>query len=375
MASTIQALISRIKTSPHTRMLTRVQPVGVRFAHSLTRTFLQVGGKPGASPARGHIPAAPRATFSSTPARKGSRGRETGSLSPPGGRAWSGRAAVGAALGVGTLVVGSSLHTGSLAAMALKVDLTSAEGDWKETKEFLLSLPASERRKHYRTNSVPLDDIPVWTPTAGVPEKSVYPRNDKLDQKISLYTGDITKLEIDAIVNAANQTLLGGGGVDGAIHRAAGPLLKKECATLHGCETGQAKITGGYALPAKYVIHTVGPIAQGGVGEEQQSALRSCYKKSLQMATENAARCVAFPCISTGIYGYPPEQAVHEALATVREYLDQHHDKHRPKSPPRESVDDFIVRARLQSLCSNADAITGCGLNIMYLATEGDEEN
>ncbi|KAM8848674.1 ADP-ribose glycohydrolase MACROD1 isoform 1-T1 [Synchiropus picturatus] len=321
MASKILPLFSGIKTLPHTRMLSRVQPAGVRFTHSLTRTFFQVGGKP----SRSHTAAAPRASFSTTRAQQGAHTRETGSISPPGKRAWLGRAAVGAALGVGTLVVGSSLHTGSLAAMALKVDLTSAEGDWKETKEFLLSLSASERRKYYRTNAVPLDDIPVWTPTAGVLEKGVYPRNEKLDQKISLYCGDITKLEIDAIVNAANQTLLGGGGVDGAIHRAAGPLLKKECATLHGCETGQAKITGGYALPAKYVIHTVGPIAQAGVGEEQQNALRSCYKKSLQLATENAARSVAFPCISTGIYGYPPEQAVHQALAAVREYLDQHH--------------------------------------------------
>ncbi|KAM7389859.1 hypothetical protein PAMP_023809 [Pampus punctatissimus] len=129
--------------------------------------------------------------------------------------------------------------------------------------------------------------------------------------------------------------------VDGAIHRAAGPMLKKECASLHGCETGEAKITCGYKLPAKYVIHTVGPIAQGGVGEKEKKALRSCYKNSLQAATANAARSVqqtvttlfviftlqAFPCISTGIYGYPPEQAVHEAIATVREYLDEHHDK------------------------------------------------
>ncbi|XP_031718371.1 ADP-ribose glycohydrolase MACROD2-like isoform X2 [Anarrhichthys ocellatus] len=104
-------------------------------------------------------------------------------------------------------------------------------------------------------------------------------------------------------------------------------MLQKECASLHGCETGDAKITCGYGLPAKYVIHTVGPIAQGGVGEEEKNALRSCYKNSLTTATKNAARSVAFPCISTGVYGYPPEQAVHEALATVREYLDEHHDE------------------------------------------------
>lgn len=212
--------------------------------------------------------------------------------------------------------------------MAFKVNLDSAQGEWKETKDFLLSLSVKDRRQYHRTSGcVPLDDIPVWTPAAGGSEPSRYQRNEKLDQKISLYSGDITKLEIDAIVNAANKTLLGGGGVDGAIHRAAGPLLKKECASLHGCETGEAKITCGYGLPAKYVIHTVGPIAQGGVGETERKALRSCYNNSLKNATENAARSVAFPCISTGIYGYPPEQAVHEALATVREFLDAHHDK------------------------------------------------
>eukprot|EP00064_Thunnus_orientalis_P010052 superscaffoldBa00001329_g10078 len=145
--------------------------------------------------------------------------------------------------------------------------------------------------------------------------------------------------------------------LDGAIHRAAGPLLKKECASLHGCETGEAKITCGYGLPAKYVIHTVGPIAQGGVGEKQKKALRSCYKNSLQTATANSARSVnsyvmsaltlscqlLSPVKQTDLEtlgaswhllklpyltaGYPPEQAVHEALATVREYLDEHHDK------------------------------------------------
>ncbi|XP_034037694.1 ADP-ribose glycohydrolase MACROD1 isoform X3 [Thalassophryne amazonica] len=190
-------------------------------------------------------------------------------------------------------------------------------------EEFLLSLSVKDRREYYRTSSfVPLDDIPMWSPTKDGDGKQTFHLG-----KISLYSGDITKLEIDAIVNAANNSLLGGGGVDGAIHRAAGPLLKKECASLHGCETGQAKITCGYGLPAKYVIHTVGPIAVAGVGEQQKSALRSCYKKCLETATKNGVRSVAFPCISTGIYGYPPEQAVHVALATVREYLDEHHDK------------------------------------------------
>ncbi|CAL8328023.1 unnamed protein product [Gadus morhua 'NCC'] len=117
--------------------------------------------------------------------------------------------------------------------------------------------------------------------------------------------------------------------VDGAIHRAAGPQLKEECATLLGCETGQAKVTGGYGLPAKYVIHTVGPIVQRAVGDQERRALRASYRSSLEAAAPPhvAARSLAFPCISTGIYGYPPDQAVHVALATVREYLDEHPDK------------------------------------------------
>uniref|UniRef100_A0A4W6EZF4 Mono-ADP ribosylhydrolase 1 n=1 Tax=Lates calcarifer TaxID=8187 RepID=A0A4W6EZF4_LATCA len=333
MALQIAALRSYVRalpctTGPLSRVRADFQRAGVKFKHILAPGSPQLGGKPATSPLRrGHISAALRAEkFSTTALCKSSQG--SGSSSPPGRRGWLGKVVFGAALGVSTVTLVQSLHTGTVAAMALKVNLNSAEGDWKETKDFLLSLSVKDRRQYYRTSgSVPLNDIPVWTPTAGSSEPSRYQRNDKLDQKISLYSGDITKLEIDAIVNAANKTLLGGGGVDGAIHRAAGPLLKKECASLHGCETGEAKITCGYGLPAKYVIHTVGPIAQGGVGEEERKALRLCYKNSLKTATENAARSVAFPCISTGIYGYPPEQAVHEALATVREYLDAHHDK------------------------------------------------
>lgn len=243
-------------------------------------------------------------------------------------RGWLGKFALGTAFGVSTAVLVQSLHTGAFTGMALKINLDSDKEDWKETKGNLLSLSTEDRRQYYRTTGYkPLDEISVWTPTAGGSQPTDYKRNEKLDQKISLYNGDITKLEIDAIVNAANNTLLGGGGVDGAIHRAAGPMLKKECASLNGCKTGEAKITCGYGLPAKYVIHTVGPIAQGGVGEEEKNALRSCYRNSLETATKNGARSVAFPCISTGIYGYPSEQAVHEALKTVRDYLDAHHDK------------------------------------------------
>ncbi|XP_061581557.1 ADP-ribose glycohydrolase MACROD1 isoform X2 [Cololabis saira] len=307
------------------------QGAGVKFKHVLMGSP-QLGAKPATSPARSHVHAAfqaDRLSKSATVAAAlGRSSQASGPLFPRGRRGWLGQFALGAALGAGTVALVQSLRTGALTAMALKVNLDSAGGDWKEIKDFLLSLAVKDKRPYYRTSdSVPLDDIPAWTPTAGGVEKGRYKRSEKLDQKISVYSGDITKLEIDAIVNAANKTLLGGGGVDGAIHRAAGPMLKKECASLNGCETGEAKITCGYGLPAKYVIHTVGPIAQGGVGEEERGALKSCYKNSLQAATENGARSVAFPCISTGIYGYPPQLAVHEALATVREYLDAHHDK------------------------------------------------
>ncbi|XP_074529984.1 ADP-ribose glycohydrolase MACROD1 [Halichoeres trimaculatus] len=331
MAPQISTLFSHIRTPLSTGLLSRAradfQGAGIKFKHFLSPGSPQLGGKPATSPVRGHINVAPQAgRFSTTAAvLKSCQGK--GSSSPRGRRGWLGKFALGTALGASTAVLVQCLHTGTLTAMAQKVDLNSAEGDWDKTKEFLLSLSVKDRRQYYRTSSsVPLEDIPVWTPT-GVSGDPFCPRNEKLDQKISLYTGDITKLEIDAIVNAANNSLLGGGGVDGAIHRAAGPMLKKECASLHGCETGEAKITCGYGLPAKYVIHTVGPIAQGGVGEVEKKALRLCYKNSLTTATKTEARSVAFPCISTGIYGYPPEQAVREALATVREYLDEHHDK------------------------------------------------
>ncbi|KAM9741518.1 ADP-ribose glycohydrolase MACROD1 isoform 2-T2 [Menidia menidia] len=315
-------------TGPVSHTGADLQRAGVKFKHILTLVSPQLGRKPVTSPVRGHINASIGAPRFSTTAAVWRSGQATGPSSPRARALWLGKLALGTALGATTAALVQGFHTGVVTAMALKINLDSADGDWKETKELLISLPVNERRAYYRTSgSVPLDDIPAWTSTAGGSEPSRYQRNEKLDQKISLYSGDITKLEIDAIVNAANNTLLGGGGVDGAIHRAAGPMLKKECASLHGCETGEAKITCGYGLPAKYVIHTVGPIAQGGVGDEERRALRSCYKNSLQTATENAARTVAFPCISTGIYGYPPEQAVHEALATVREFLEVHHDK------------------------------------------------
>ncbi|XP_074644085.1 macro domain-containing protein RSc0334-like isoform X2 [Tubulanus polymorphus] len=192
----------------------------------------------------------------------------------------------------------------------------------EQEKERYMKMTRKEKRQLYKCKSdfVTLEDVITWEEQARQDEierTEQFSIDDEIISKVSLWKGDITTLEIDAIVNAANKSLLGGGGVDGAIHRAAGPYLKHECAALQGCDTGDAKITLGYNLPAKHVIHTVGPMG------ENPARLESCYKKCLDLMKENNLRSIAFPCISTGIYGYPNKNAAKVALHTVRYWLDE----------------------------------------------------
>jgi len=180
---------------------------------------------------------------------------------------------------------------------------------------------------------IPVDEIPTvsllyrlkkLTPAAIDPESSeVAPQpSQSFNDRIGLIRGDITKLEVDAIVNAANNSLLGGGGVDGAIHRAAGPELYDECCTLDGCDTGSAKITGAYELPCKKVIHAVGPVYNSRFVEESEEDLASCYTTSLKLAVENDCKSIAFSALSTGVYGYPSNDAAPVAIQAVKEFLE-----------------------------------------------------
>jgi len=209
---------------------------------------------------------------------------------------------------------------------------------WKVEKERILSLSLEERRKteYFCKDFVKLEEIKAWT-EQGKDSAAASGEKDKikaellenfkinedihLAETVSLYEGDITRLEIDAIVNAANNSLLGGGGVDGAIHRAAGPLLREENRDHGGCGDGEAVISGGYNLPAKYIISTVGP--QG----EHPDTLRAAYTNCLHKMKEAGLKSIAFPCISTGIYGYPNDAACNVALRAVREFLENNHEK------------------------------------------------
>ena len=180
---------------------------------------------------------------------------------------------------------------------------------------------------------IPVSEIPTVSllyhlkklvPATIDPESSeVAPQpSQSFNDRIGLIRGDITKLEVDAIVNAANNKLLGGGGVDGAIHRAAGPELYDECVTLHGCPTGSAKITNAYRLPCKKVIHAVGPVYNSSFVEESEEHLAGCYTTSLRLAVENECKSIAFSALSTGVYGYPSDDAAPVAIKAVKEFLE-----------------------------------------------------
>ncbi|OIW32015.1 A1pp-domain-containing protein [Coniochaeta ligniaria NRRL 30616] len=160
-------------------------------------------------------------------------------------------------------------------------------------------------------------------PPAVTPPPQPFQPSKSLNDRVGLIRGDITTLAVDAIVNAANRSLLGGGGVDGAIHRAAGPELLRECRTLGGCETGSAKISGAYRLPCRKVIHAVGPVYDVLRPETSEALLRGCYTSSLRLAAESGCRSVAFSAISTGVYGYPSREAAPVAMRAVREFLEE----------------------------------------------------
>ena len=166
---------------------------------------------------------------------------------------------------------------------------------------------------------------------------------------IEIWRGNLTKLEVDVVVNAANSSLLGGGGVDGAIHRGAGPELVHECRLLGGCKTGQAKITRGYKLPAKYIIHTVGPVWRGGTNNED-ALLEACYKNSLELASSRGLLSIAFPAISTGIYGFPADRAAKVAVATIRAHLENSSSLERVILVAFDDATENLYRTELEEL-------------------------
>uniref|UniRef100_T1JI15 Macro domain-containing protein n=1 Tax=Strigamia maritima TaxID=126957 RepID=T1JI15_STRMM len=204
-------------------------------------------------------------------------------------------------------------------------------------REKYLQMPIEEKRHLYACGGkfILVKDVSPWTvyyerlKANGKVETNFPPpvkdccatikwvAREKYRSKISLWRGDITYLEVDAVVNAANTSLMGGGGVDGAIHAGAGAELQAECASLNGCEPGDAKMTGGYKLPARYIIHTVGPT------NRKPELLHACYENCLRIAKANGLRTIAFPCIATGVYGYPNEEACKIALETVRKWFDR----------------------------------------------------
>ncbi len=169
--------------------------------------------------------------------------------------------------------------------------------------------------------------------------------------QLKVYKGDITKLKVDAIVNAANSSLLGGGGVDGAIHRAAGPELLEECRNLHGARTGEAKITKGYKLPAKHVVHTVGPVWRGGNHGEPE-LLESCYKNSLMLWKENNLKSIAFPAVSTGIYGYPKKEAAEVAVRTILKETKGLGDEYEVYLVAFDEETELLYQETIRKLCS-----------------------